>query len=258
MNQLMRLQNQFQDHLLNASKSIHKAIAKTNDLSVDTRLFIYRDAYTARLSEALANNYPHLKAYLGDEAFGHMCLAYIDAHPSNTRSIRWFGNKLPRFLTHFYDKEHYYLAELASFEWHMTLAFDAADAPVVQVEDMLTIPPDAWPDLKLVIHPSVQRVNFKWSVASLWEALANDYILPSAIEEPNEQAWVLWRYQYINRYYNLSEDECWAMDAMITGADFASLCAGLCEWHNEDAVGLRAASLMKNWIHSGLISDVLY
>ncbi len=188
-----------------------------------------------------------------------MSIAYSEAHPSTHRSIRWFGNKLFHFLTHFYDPEHYYLAELAEFEWHMTLAFDAIDAPAVRVEDMVNIPVEAWPELRLKLHPSVQRLNFTWNVPALWEALANDYILPSPVPELEVQSWVLWRHNYINHFYSLSDDECWALDAIKKkNAHFGDLCAGLCDWHNEEQVGLRAASLMKTWVHSGLITEVIY
>ncbi len=69
------------------------------------------------------------------------------------------ANQLPSFL-----KEHYnqypYLAELALFEWTLALVFDASDSALLQLADMQTIPPEAWIDLKLVIHPSLHRWIF--------------------------------------------------------------------------------------------------
>ena len=74
----------------------------------------------------------------------------------------------------------------------------------------------------------------------------------NAIVEP----WVLWRHAYLNRFYLLPEDEAWAMDAWLEGRPFGELCEGLCQWHAEEAVGPRAASLLKNWIQSGLVTEI--
>lgn len=257
MTDLSSLQRDFQNHLLTGQKAIEQAIISTKKVSAETRLSIYHHAYHARLEEALTTNFPCLQSYLGDEAFHQLSMAYIASHPSNNRSIRWYGDKLPAYLIDYFQPAYHYLSELAQFEWTMTLAFDAADAPVFQLTQMAAIPAESWAGMSLKPHPSLYRMNFLWDSVELWEALAHEQVLEQVVKNTNPVPWVLWRHDYINRFYPLLEDESWAMDAILKGLSFGEICEGLCQWHTEEAVGQRAASLLKGWIQSGLISDII-
>lgn len=62
----------------------------------------------------------------------------------------------------------------------------------------------------------------------------------------------------MNRFYSLEQDEAWAIDSMLKELTFGELCEGLCQWHHEDTVGMKAATLLKNWIQAGLISEIKY
>lgn len=258
MNEWTQLQQDFQNYLCSDYPEIEEAIVDTKSVSVQTRLQIYRNAYQARLEEALASNFPYLKVCLGDEAFHQMSLDYIASHPSIHRSIRWYGDELADFLIHYYDEEFHFLVELAQFEWNMTIAFDAQDVPVFELAQMAAISAESWGDMVLKAHPSLSRMNFLWNVVTLWEALANDQEPQEMSKSPVASPWVLWRHAYLNRFYLLPDDEAWAMDTMLEGRTFGELCEGLCQWHNEEAVGLRAASFLKSWIQSGLITDISF
>jgi hypothetical protein len=256
MNNLHSLQNHFQNYLLSGQMYIEQSIIRTDKVSAKTRLGIYQDAYEARLIEALTNNFPCLHAYLGDEQFYDLGASYIAHYASNYRSIRWYGDKLSEFLPEYYDNAYPYLTELAQFEWAMTLIFDAADAPIVQLSDMATIPPESWQDMCFKAHPSLIRSQFTWNIIPIWEAL-NQNITPAApLQNTHYVPWVLWRKDFINRFYALSADEAWAIDNLLKGYSFGELCEGLCQWHEETQVGLRAATLLKSWIESGQISTI--
>ncbi|HAT8643106.1 TPA: DUF2063 domain-containing protein [Legionella pneumophila] len=258
MNEWTQLQQDFQNYLHSGHVTIEQAIVNTELVPASMRLQVYRNAYRARLEEALASNFPYLKVCLGDEAFHQLSLDYIASHPSTYRSIRWYGDTLADFLIQYYDEDFHFLAELAQFEWHMTIAFDAADLPVFELTQMAAISAEAWGDMVLKTHPSLQRMNFFWDVVTLWEALANDQEPQEMIKSTQMSSWVLWRQAYLNRFYLLPDDEAWAMDAMLEGRTFGALCEGLCQWHDEAEVGMRAASLLKSWIQSGLITDILF
>lgn len=258
MNEWTQLQQDFQNYLCSGYPEIEEAIVDTKSVSAQTRLQIYRNAYQSRLEEALASNFPYLKIYLGDEAFHQMSMEYMASHPSIYRSIRWYGDELADFLVHYYDEEFHFLVELAQFEWNMTIAFDAQDASVFELAQMSVISAESWGDMVLKAHPSLSLMNFLWNVITLWEALANDQELQEMSKSSVASPWVLWRHAYLNRFYLLPDDEAWAMDTMLEGRTFGELCEGLCQWHDEEAVGLRAASLLKSWIQSGLITDISF
>lgn len=255
MTELLHLQEQFQKFLLAEQSEIQDSIIQTQSVSIQTRLAIYRDAYTLRLIESLTANFPSLYAYLGTEEFNQLSREYIAAHPSSYRSIRWFGDCFADFVTNYYPKNPH-AAELTDFEWKMTLAFDAADASVVQIEDMAAVPAESWANLRFILHPSVQRINYFWNAVPLWQALAYDQELPDLHQSSEATPWVLWRTpDYIIQFYSLSPEEAWALDALFQGISFAGLCEGLCEWIEEEAVGMRAASYLKGWIQKGFLSQ---
>ncbi len=137
----------------------------------------------------------------------------------------------------------------------MTLAFDAADEEALKVEQMAAVPPEAWANVRFKPHASLQLMNFSWNTVKIWEAISQEKKPPKP-KLYNPVTWALWRKDYLNLFYSLGEDEAWALNALVKGATFGELCEGLCNWCEEQDVGMRAASLLKGWIESGLISGI--
>lgn len=257
MSELAQLQQQFQQFILSESHEIKSSVLSTAALGAEERLAIYRDAYQLRLIESLTVTFPALHSYLGTEEFQQMCRRFIDAHPSYYRSIRWYGDLLSVFLKNYYDKAYGFLAELADFEWKMTLAFDAQDSSLVSLDEMAAVAPDAWGSLSFVVHPSVQRVNYLWNAVPLWKALNDDSELPNLSEESTAHAWLVWRTkEYMLQFYSLAKEEAWMLDGVLQGLSFAALCEGLCEWIAVDEVAMTAASYLKNWITQGIVAEL--
>lgn len=258
MSGLRNLQNKFQAYLLNSNTAFKKHIVDTEKVSAETRLAIYSHAYRSRLVEALASNYPVLQLYLGYEQFAELGQAYLSAYPSSYRSIRWFGDQLAIFLTKCLAyKKFPYLAELAKFEWTLTLVFDAADSVILQIEEMMQIPLDVWTNMRLQTHPSIQRLNLSWNIVEIWQAISDDKTPPDPIPSPFAVNWLLWRRELTNHFCSLVEEEAWAIDAMLSGSTFSEICAGLCRWIDEKEAGFRAASILKGWISEELIAKVV-
>lgn len=260
MNALGQLQRQFQEFLLESKSEIDHSIVATEFVSTETRLSIYKEAYHLRLIESLTSSYPGLYAFLGTEQFENLCRSYIVNHPSHDRSIRWYGDKLADFIKQSYRNQYLYLPELADFEWKLTLAFDAEDVSVVQMEDMFEIAPELWAGMKFKLHPSLQRLNYLWNVIPVWQHLVKDEEDMPALENQDKATpWILWRKQdYMIHFYSMSPEEAWSMDAIIEGASFGALCEGLCQWIAEDEVGMKAASYLKAWIQQGMVSRLLF
>jgi hypothetical protein len=258
MTTLLTIENTFLDYLLDDNQAIFQHIISTNKVPAEVRLGIYGHAYRSRLQEALQTSYSILHQYLGDEQFETLCNTYIESHPSQFRSIRWFGDQLPAFLNHHEPYQEYpYLAELAQFEWTMALVFDAADSPIMQLDDMQKIPPNAWSDMQLNVHPSLHRLALSWNVVQIWQAITDD----QALDEPQQCAstvpWILWRNELTTQFSSLPVEEAWAIDAVANGSTFGELCEGLCQWMDEENVGMHAASLLKGWITAGLITEAI-
>ncbi len=254
MKSLQSLQEDFQHYLLQQESQISEQIVATEKVSVATRLNIYGHAYRARLVEALAANYPLLHLYLGDEQFAKLSGIYLTENPSTFRSIRWFGKALPTLVGRLYA-HHAYLQALAEIEWTLTEVFDAKDAVPATLSVMTSIAPDDWSKMRLQFHPSLRLLDFSYHILPFWKALAEDQE-PVIPEQCEQFTCLFWRQELVNQFRSLSQDEAWAIRAMVANSQFQELCEGLCQWMNESEAVMRAATLLKSWISSGLIVKV--
>ena len=267
MSPLRDLQTDFKSFLLRGNERMLDRVVGSAKVSAPRRLAIYYDAYRLRLLEALDANYPVLHAWIGDEEFEQLGLAYLDAHPSTHFSIRYFGHRLPEFLVTEAYRDRPYLSEMAALEWALSEAFDADDGAVMSIEDMASIPPDAWPAMRFRFHASVRRLNLHWNVPPIWRAInqnidaekngagpLTDVPAPLAGEYP--QSWLIWRQELKTYFRSLPVDEAWAIDTAIAAGTFAEICEGLVEWIDAQNVALHAAGLLKRWIIDGMIDNI--
>lgn len=257
MSTLQRLQEDFQNYLLAGDVCMQPQVLDTQQVSAAERLAIYSDGYRLRLLEALDTDFPGLHTLLGDEEFDAMGRAYIAAHPSPYFSLRWYGARMHEFLHSTEPYSNYpVFADMAAFEWAKGEAFDAADGPIASVQDMAAIPPDAWPGLTFRPHASLRRLDLHWNVPMVWKAADAGEEPPPLEYAEHPIAWLIWRQDLLTYFRSLRVDEAWALDALMRGENFATLCEGLCEWIDAMHVAGHAAGLLKQWLMDGLIQEI--
>src|SRR5882757_1640215 len=227
---LVELQWNFQQHLLMGDDAILESVVDAPPLPAAERVKIYRNAYRVRLLDALKDTYPVLFKILGDEVFENLGDAFIDAHPSVHRSIRWYGRELSDFLAQRPPyAEQPILAEIARFEWTLSEVFDAADAAPVGRDALLAVDPEIWDQLGFVFHPSLRLLNLAWNTVAVWQAMSRD-------EDPPQ----------------LDAAENASLEAGLSGKRFGEICAVLRAWLPEEEIPLRAATLIGTWTDSGI------
>jgi hypothetical protein len=256
MTHLSQLQSDFQAYLLDASKGagFTKQIVNDKKVGVKKRLGIYADAYRLRIIEALSNSYPILKALLGDDLFEQAARSYIDLYPSTYRNMRWVGDKMAEHLQANFP-QYPIAAEMASFEWGLSLAFDAEDASILSLQHLAVIAPENWADLRFKFHPSIQLFIFKWNVLRVWQALNAEETVPkvSQIDEPC----VVWRKDLNSHYRSLDLAEYAAIQQVIAGASFGELCEKLQENATEEAATMQAAQYLSGWLNEGILTALV-
>ena len=150
------LQRSFQAYVLGEADAPPPTVAGTGEASAEDRLYVYAEAIRLRFLEVLGQDYPGLHTLAGDDEFRTLGLAYAAAQPSHHPSIRWFGRHLPAFLRSTAPwRDHPVLGEMALFEWAKSELLDAADSPVVGIEDIAAIPPDQWAGIRARLKPAV-------------------------------------------------------------------------------------------------------
>jgi hypothetical protein len=249
------LENDFQSFLLTGSAAeIEERVIGTQRVPIATRLAIYGDGYRSRLIETLQSHYPALLALLGEEAFEALGQAYVQAHDSSFRSIRFYGGELDALLAVLPDyAAKPWLAELAHFEWAMNAVFDAADASPVEVQALAQVPPENWAGLGFDLHPAVRRLDLMWNAPALWRALTDGLPPPAPAAREQPIPWLLWRKDLQIFYRQLTALEAEALDAVRHGRSFGELCDAMCAALDAEQAPGRAAAFLREWVESGMI-----
>lgn len=258
MKMLADLERQFFNHVRSGGQQRLRAGACADGIVAATLgLSIYTNAYRARLREALESDHPILALYLGDELWAQMCDGYIDAHPSRHRSLRQFGESVPIFLgAHAPFATHPLIAELASFERLLLDVFDAGDAPREEWSALLVLAPDAWPNMRLRVHPSVRVVATTTNAVAVWQALKAEADPPAADSAP-APALLMWRdRERISRFRTLPADEHAAILVVNNAGNFASMCESMVPFHPSADIPVRAIGILQNWFAEGIVTAV--
>ncbi len=254
MSHLAKIQLEFQAYLMknNESNTLMQYIINDEKVGATKRLSIYADAYKLRIIEALATSYPKLQLLMGRTLFDKIARSYIDTYPSNYRNMRWVGAAMHVHLKNTLS-DHPVTGEMARFEWSLGLAFDAEDAPTVQLENLAQIPPETWGNLSFKFHPSVQILDIHWNLISIWQALNIEETPPNP-EQVNKPC-LVWRSELNSHFRSLATIEYQALEKMINGANFSLLCEYLDEAVEGDATQ-QAARYLASWLEAGLLTEI--
>jgi len=255
---LSDIQTLFQTGLTGPDAQILQHIQDSAKLDRAGLFAVYRNAYTQRLTEILANDFPKLLTFLGEEEFRVLAHGYIAACPSQYSNARWFGRNLAQgFLTtDLQYGAHPLLAELAALEWALGEAFDSPDDPIITVEDLMSVPPEHWPGLRLTLHSSVRIVHSRWGAPEIWLAIdhGEETVPRDTAGEP--VAVLVWRRDFKACYRVLSDAEAWAIEALGRETTFAEICEGLCQWFSPEDASAQASGFLRGWLEAPTITRV--
>lgn len=257
MNALTRLQDDFQRRVLGGDAAILDAVVGNATADAAERVGVYVHAYSARLVEALENEFLTLRFAAGDEAAAEMLHQYALATPSTHRNVRWYGKDLVQFLRSASPwKDTPAFAELAALDWAISLSFDAEDEPCITEADIAVVPFERWGEMVLRLPHHVRLNTSTWNVWQLRQARDHAQACPKLRRLEFPQTWIVSRQELEVHYRQLEADEAAALEAVAAGQPFERLCEALCDWHPQEDVALRAAGLLKAWIGNGWISGV--
>jgi hypothetical protein len=140
-------------------KSLRRAAAtfiKPNDrLTSFERIEIYNRQYWFRLLGCLYDDFPGLRALLGEKQFHAMAVAYLTKYPSRSHTLRDLGDRLEKFLAREprWTARHPRLArDLVRLEWAHIVAFDEECLSPLEIDDLLGSDPAT---LRLTPQPCI-------------------------------------------------------------------------------------------------------
>jgi hypothetical protein len=257
MNLLASLQDRFQRGLLDGDDNTLTDIVDSAKTTRDILFGVYKHAYGARLVEIIRHDFERMHAWLGDETFDDMARAYVESHPSRHANARWYSRDLPDFLeTAAPFRDAPVLAELALLERALNDAFDADDAPVLQLDALAWIAPERWSGLRFRPHPSATRINLRTNAAAIWIALKDECTPPPAAPAGSPVRLLVWRQDFVPKFRDIADEEAMMWAEAAAGVPFGVLCEMLSFRSDPGTAPLRAATLLQGWIAGGLVSEV--
>jgi hypothetical protein len=135
------------------------------------RLRVYANNSTALFERALSLTYAVVERRVGTAFFTQLCTDYRRDYPSRAGDLHEVGRAFPAFLgARLRDTAYAWLGELAALEWAVADAAVAADADVVDTAALGAVPPDALPEARLLVAPSLRMVAATVPVLSVWRA----------------------------------------------------------------------------------------
>jgi Putative DNA-binding domain len=141
---------------------------KPNDrLSSFERLEIYNRQYWFRLLSSMIEDFPGLRAVLGDRKFEAMSKAYLVDCPSRSFTLRNLGARLETWLRKhpkWAGPKQELAIDIARLEWADIEAFDGKAEPPLRPEELGA---DAGPDLRLKLQPYISLLDLKYPVDDL-------------------------------------------------------------------------------------------
>ena len=140
---------------------------KPNDrLTSLERLEIYSRSYWYRVLDSLYEDFPGLRAVLGQRAFERLAKAYLADRPSVSWTLRNLGSRLEGWLrlNPTFAGDRLALAlDMIRLEWAHIEAFDEKDEAVLGPEDLLEL----GPGLRIALQPHIRLIELHYPVDDL-------------------------------------------------------------------------------------------
>lgn len=226
-----------------------RLVRGADDSDRKTRIRVYSDAYYLRLRDVLREDFPRLASLLGSERFDDVVSEYLEVFPSKQPSVRHLGRVLTEFLRRREDVPKC-LADLAELEWARVEVFDAPDAECASINDLVSVPADAWPALRFSAIPAIQSVRTQYPVHRLW---SGDKSLDVPPARTSLRVWR--KNDFLVLHAPMDQRESAAFDKMISGDPFASICESFADLPEMDAAR-EATGLLARWLEDGIIARI--
>lgn len=146
-------------------EAVVNPLVKGNDrLGSVERLQIYNRMYWYRLMDCVADDCPGLRAFLGEDRFWKLVVAYLNTYPSRSYTLRNLCSRLEKFITEEpgWTAPHTDAAlDLARFEWAQIVAFDGETLAPFDQASLANVDPAK---LRVRLQPYMTLLNLEYAV----------------------------------------------------------------------------------------------
>ena len=202
---------------------LEQVVTRSRALSAADRLGVYADAYYARLLECLREEFTALVHALGQELFDEFAFAYIRAYPSKSYTLHHLGANFPGYLAETCPADEdpgwaAFLIDLATLERVYNEVFDGPGSEgreLLSAERLLAVPPDRWPDARLLPAVELRLVALRSPVHEFISGVRRNE--DPAIPGTAETVLAVHRRDYVVRRHPLTRPQSVLLGAILAG-----------------------------------------
>lgn len=220
---------------------------------------IYRNAYRARLVDALKDTFPRTLEWVSEESFDRAAAHHLITRPPGHWSLDLAGDGFPETLATLFASDPE-VPELARLEWDMHLAFVAADADPLDASGFadatLRFTEDDWAQLRLAFVPSLAIRPLRSTALTIWKALSDGGDPPAQMLLETPANLLVWREGLRPVFRSASHEESACLERLRSGDSFGNVCELLAEERQDDSAASEAGAMLGRWIGEGLIVSV--
>ena len=169
---LLELQRAFAGAMLREyDRAVWPAIA-ADGFSAPERLRIYRNTCRSTLVATLRMTYPAVERLVGPQFFERTATDFAARHAARSGYLNDYGAEFAAFLAAFVPARGLaYLPDVARYEWALSLAANAVDAPVLEPGALLALEPQEHGALRFEPHPSVSCLELAYPADQIADAV---------------------------------------------------------------------------------------
>jgi hypothetical protein len=248
---------------------VNQFIKPNNRLTSFERLEIYNRQYWFRVRNCFYEDYPGLRAILGDKKFEKLADAYLEKFPSKSYTLRNLGSRLIKFLQanpKWTAPRQKLALDMARLEWAHIEAFDNEARPPLKVDDLLDADVKK---IRLQLQSHLTLLKLKNEIDDFLIELKKHSGLRSEASNAMEQNHrrkktrrehnlkckinflAVHRYQDLVYYKRLDEGQFRLLSALQNGATLEKACAKLVGLKIRGNLGETIQKWFQNWAALG-------
>ena len=180
---------------------------KPNDrLTAVERLEIYQWSYWSRVLDSFREDFPGLRAVLGQRPFNRLAKTYLADVPSKSFTMRDLGSRLETWLSrhrNFAGTNPELAIDMVRLEWANIEAYDAAERKPLGPEDLFEIGPET----KFGLQPHIRLLELNYPVDDLKIRAEDSLELRPKTVAPRPVFLAVHRRDFTVHYKRLAPDE---------------------------------------------------
>ncbi|MDX1975209.1 MAG: DUF692 family protein [Rickettsiales bacterium] len=246
---LAEQQETLQDAIMLGQKQDSKPakwIREKKDFPAEKQLGVYVNAYRWRLFDVVAEDYPVLKTYLGEEKFDALINDFISAVPPQHFNVARYAALLPAYQQ-IHATHDTFTTELCVLETSIAQLADALETEALAPEHLAGMTPETLMESHLTPRKALQLFAFEYPVNAYYKAVKEETQLPIITQQSSFIA--VFRHEDVVWRMDLEEQEYQLLSALFSGSTVGETLGAL-----DESAAAKTSEYFSRWMRNGMLA----